>query len=355
MMKAQTPMHLTSLSKRWRPLDGGAEECLFWRSALAEWIDGGCRDESRREWIANGIEAMQKSRNLVYQEWRASWPERFLPVEAFKFRDVRVSGVSGSLAFKSSGTTLNQSVATHVLDDTGWYDAISLAGFEWFYGAIGDWEVLALLPGYMERGQSSLVHMARNFRRASGTAAVDEGFHLGEFDRLTKAVELALEKGKRVLVIGVTYAVLDWCESLEAQPIRGDLSRVVIMETGGMKGTRAEWTREALHQHIKAHSGVKAVHSEYGMTELMSQAYAQVEGRFRCPPWMQVVIGDPGDPKSWSEIGVRGRIHIIDLANIHSCSFLATGDAGRLHEDGTFEVLGRFDAADVRGCNLMVQ
>ena len=300
------------------------------------------------------MHAYQRANNPVYAEWRSAWPERYLPVEAFKHRRVMANGLRESFTFRSSGTTSGAPSAEHALDDVQWYDAISLAGFEWFYGDIKGWEVLALLPGYLERGQSSLVHMVASFRRASGAADVEAGFFLRDLTGLRMAVEAGLASGKRVLVVGVTYALLDWADDLATSPLRGDLSLVVLMETGGMKGKRAEWTRNALHAYLRAKTGVPNIHSEYGMTELLSQAYALDAGRFMCPPWLRVVIGDPGDPRTWLGTGQRGRIHLVDLANAHSCSYLATGDAGVAHPDGTFEVLGRFDAAEVRGCNLMV-
>lgn len=300
------------------------------------------------------MHAFQRANNPVYAEWQAAWPGRFLPVEAFKHRRVMADGLVEAVTFRSSGTTLWAPSAKHALDDVPWYDAMSLAGFEWFYGDITQWEVLALLPGYLERGQSSLVHMVANFRRASGAAEVEAGFFLGDLEGLRMAVEAGLAAGKQVLVVGVTYALLDWADGLAFTPLRGDLSRIVLMETGGMKGNREEWTRDALHAHLREKTGIPNVHSEYGMTELLSQAYALDAGRFRCPPWLRVVIGDPGDPRAWLGTGQRGRIHLVDLANAHSCSYIATGDVGVAHTDGSFEVLGRFDAAEVRGCNLMV-
>ena len=322
------------------------------RAALADWLEAGAV-----QWPADfesTLEDWQRAQNPVYGEWRAAWSGRFMPVEAFKHRRVLVDGVAPRVEFRSSGTTPGAPTAVHALDDVAWYDAIALAGFEWFYGDIREWEVLALLPGYLERGQSSLVHMVAAFRRASGAADVEAGFYLRDLAGLRSAVEAGLASGKRVLGVGVTYALLDWADQLGPAPLRGDLTRLTLMETGGMKGTREEWTRAALHEHLRRTTSVPNVHSEYGMTELLSQAYAMENGRFRCPPWLRVVIGDPGDPGAWLGTGRRGRIHLVDLANVHSCAFLATGDVGRAHPDGSFEVLGRFDAAEIRGCNLMV-
>lgn len=350
---AHPARHLTSLRNRWSPRAGTPEDLLALREGLADWIDGGCVG-SFAEW-ADRVEAYQRVVNPVYAEWRRLWPERFMPVEVFKHHQVVAGGVEPTVAFRSSGTTAGARTAQHVVDDLAWYDAMAIAGFEWFYGALSEWEVLALLPGYLERGQSSLVHMVAAFRRASGAQDVEAGFYLHDLPGLSEAVEQAMGRGKRVLVVGVTYALLDWAEALAQTPLSPHREALVIMETGGMKGTRAEWTRPALHAHLRAHIGTDHVHSEYGMTELLSQAYAAEEGRFRTPPWLQVVIGDPTDPRRWCALGERGRIHLIDLANLHSCSFLATGDMGRMHTDGSFEVLGRFDAAEVRGCNLMVQ
>ena len=346
-----SPVHLTSFRSRWQPTPAGSQAAAH-RAALADWLEAGAV-----QWPADfeaTLEAWQRSHNPVYGEWRAAWSGRFMPVEAFKHREVLVDGIHTEVVFRSSGTTPGAPTAVHALDDVAWYDAMALAGFEWFYGDIRDWEVFALLPGYLERGQSSLVHMVASFRRASGAADVEAGFYLRDLAGLRSAVEAGLASGKRVLVVGVTYALLDWADQLGPPPLRGYLTRLALMETGGMKGTREEWTRAALHEHLRRMTGVPNVHSEYGMTELLSQAYAMENGRFRCPPWLRVVIGDPGDPAAWLGTGRRGRIHLVDLANVHSCALLATGDAGRAHPDGSFEVLGRFDAAEIRGCNLMV-
>lgn len=351
-MKHPPPCHLTSFRSRWQPLPGTPQPLRALREGLADWIEAGCAAPG--DWEVQ-VENLQRADNPVYREWRSVWPERFLPVEVFKHRRVLLEGAAAATTFRSSGTSAAAATAQHHVDDIGWYDAMALAGFEWFYGDIRSYEVLALLPGYLERGDSSLVHMVAAFRAASGAEDVDGGFYLNDLSGLSRAVEAALGRGKRVLVVGVTYALLDWADRLAGEPLAGDMRALTVMETGGMKGTRAEWTRDALHAHLRAHIGTPHIHSEYGMTELLSQAYATEAGRFRTPPWLRVVIGDPGDPCAWMATGGRGRIHLVDLANVHSCSFLATGDVGRMHADGSFEVLGRFDASEIRGCNLMVQ
>jgi len=345
---------LTSIRKRWHPDGNTVPEVMRLRSALLEWVEQGCLPNEFDQ-IEKDIEQFQRDFNPVYTEWTESWSGRFLPVEAFKYRSVVATGVKPKLEFRSSGTSAQSKTACHPLDDPSWYDAMALAGFEWQYGSIEEWEVFGLLPGYLERGNSSLVHMVTSFRRHSGADDLESGFFLRDLERLSRAVERALQKGKRVLVVGVTYACLDWVDSLSKMPLRGDTSRIVLMETGGMKGARQEWSRPALHDYLRKGSGILSIHSEYGMTELLSQAYAHEAGRFQLPPWMRVKIGDLAEPESWLPIGRRGRIYLIDLANIHSCSFIATGDVGRAFDDGTFEVLGRYDASEVRGCNLMVQ
>ncbi len=347
-----TPRHLTSFRSRWQPAPATPAPLRALREGLADWVDAGCLPDA--DWEGQ-IAAYQRAHNPVYADWRAAWPERFLPVEAFKHRRVLATGLPPAQTFQSSGTTTTGAPAQHHLDDIAWYDAMALAGFEWFYGDITSYEVLALLPGYLERGQSSLVHMVASFRRASGATDVAGGFFLNDLAGLSDAVARAQQRGKQVLVVGVTYALLDWADHVAVAPLACDAASVTVMETGGMKGTRAEWDRSTLHAHLRERIGTPHIHSEYGMTELLSQAYALEGGRFRTPPWLRVVIGDPGDPRAWKAVGERGRIHLVDLANVHSCSFLATGDVGRLFEDGTFEVLGRFDAAEIRGCNLMVQ
>ena len=217
--------------------------------------------------------------------------------------------------------------------------------FEQFYGPPSAYRILALLPGYLERADSSLVYMVRALMEAS--AHPDNGFYLNEFEALNALLQKPCDR--HTLLIGVSFALLDFAERHPAH-----LPHTTIMETGGMKGRREEITRGELHQLLQAAFGLDGIHSEYGMTELLSQAYAKKEGRFHCPPWMRIGIRELNDPLSPAEEGRSGAINVTDLANMYSCSFIATSDLGRRAVDGSFEVLGRVDYSDTRGCNLMV-
>ncbi|HXC04234.1 MAG TPA: acyl transferase, partial [Bacteroidia bacterium] len=207
--------------------------------------------------------------------------------------------------------------------------------------------ILALLPSYLEREGSSLVYMADDLIRLSGHPS--SGFYLRNRKELHTQLQRLEQAGQKTLLLGVTYALLDFAEEFPMQ-----LKHTRVMETGGMKGQRKEMIREELHETLCRQLGLTSVHSEYGMTELLSQAYSMGQGRFHCPPWMKILIRDPNDPLSLCPPGKTGGINIIDLANIHSCSFIATQDLGKLHSDGSFEVLGRFDNSDLRGCNLLI-
>jgi hypothetical protein len=220
-------------------------------------------------------------------------------------------------------------------------------GFELFYGNVKEYCILALLPSYLEREGSSLVYMVNDLIQQSDHA--ESGFYLENQDVLAQKLIRLDSLGVKVLLIGVSFALLDMAEANSLQ-----LKNTVIMETGGMKGRRKELIREELHNRIKSGFGITTVHSEYGMTELLSQAYSKGNGIFYTPPWMKVLVRDTEDPLSWNPKGRSGGINIIDLANFYSCSFLATQDLGKIKDDGGFEILGRFDHADVRGCNLMV-
>ncbi|HEX2976157.1 MAG TPA: acyltransferase, partial [Bacteroidales bacterium] len=221
--------------------------------------------------------------------------------------------------------------------------------FNLFYGDPSEYVITALLPSYLERGGSSLVYMVDRLLAMTGSSL--SGFYRNNPKALIEAIDAAKPTGRKILLIGVSYALLDLAEQFSP-----DLSGIIVMETGGMKGRRKEVTREELHTTLKKNLNITSVHSEYGMTELLSQAYSSGNGIFYCPPWMKVLIRDPQDPLTIiTEPGRTGGINIIDLANMNSCSFISTGDLGRLHEDGGFEVLGRFDNSDVRGCNLMAE
>ena len=270
----------------------------------------------------------------------------FLPIQFFKSHDVLSSTDNAQTIFISSGTT-GSITSRHIVTDLNWYEQSYLQAFSQFYGNIEDYTVLALLPSYLERQGSSLIHMVEDLIQLSNNA--DSGFYLNNYDALVSKLLEQEKDGKNVLLIGVTFALLDL---LEKQNFK--LENTIIMETGGMKGRRKEMIREELHAILTKGFGVNAIHSEYGMTELLSQAYSLGEGIFECPSWMHIQIRDTEDPLTYIANGKTGGINVIDLANINSCSFIATQDLGKKYENGSFEVLGRFDNSDIRGCNLMV-
>jgi hypothetical protein len=299
----------------------------------------------------------QYKKNAIYRRFtdylgvvpaKVSSPEQipFLPIEFFRTHKV-ISGdeAPGCILFESSGTSgLNPS--RHYVNDPSLYQESYTRGFRHFYGAPSEYHFLALLPSYLERSGSSLIYMIDHFMRLSGPGG---GFYLDDHAALTKALQ-ELRKGDRKIIIwGVSFALLDLVEKHTLE-----IPEVLIMETGGMKGRRKELTRAELHQLLCDGFSVSSIHSEYGMTELLSQAYSAGDGRFHAPPWMKVMIREVNDPLAFAQPGKTGGINIIDLANINSCCFIATQDLGRMHADGSFEVLGRFDSSDVRGCNLMV-
>lgn len=269
----------------------------------------------------------------------------FLPIRFFKSHDVKSGEFLPETVFESSGTTGSVNSKHHV-KDLALYEESFLRGFEMFYGPVNDWCILGLLPSYIERGNSSLVYMTDKLIAKS--AHPQSGFYLHEYEQL--AVVLAeLEKRKqKTLLIGVTYALLDFAEQFPQR-----LAHTVLVETGGMKGRREEMVRPEVHRILKNAFEPEHIHSEYGMTELLSQAWSKGEGLFTCPPWMKLLIRDEEDPFVVKKTG-SGIINIIDLANIHSCSFIATDDVGRIYNDGQFEVMGRVDGSDLRGCSLMV-
>jgi hypothetical protein len=237
--------------------------------------------------------------------------------------------------------------SAHHLTDVSLYEANYLNGFAQFYGNIENYTVLALLPSYLERDDSSLIYMVKDLIEKSNKA--DSGFYLHNYNELLHTLLRLDQAGENVLLIGVTYALLDLIELQAVQ-----LNNTIIMETGGMKGKRKELIREELHEVLCNGFGVSTIHSEYGMTELLSQAYSLGNGVFECPPWMQVHLRDTDDAFSYVSNGKTGGINVIDLGNINSCSFIATQDLGKKYDNGSFEVLGRFDSSDIRGCNLMV-
>lgn len=269
----------------------------------------------------------------------------FLPISFFKTHRVITEKQAEETVFTSSGTT-GSTASQHLVTDLDIYRQSFRRGFEYFYGSVSDYRILALLPGYLERSGSSLVFMVDDLIKLSGHP--ESGFFLHDQDRLLKTLLELEEKQVPTLLIGVSHALLDFAEKHRLR-----LKHTLIMETGGMKGRRKELVREELHGILRERMGVPAIHSEYGMTELLSQAYSRGEGHFHCPPWMQLLTRELNDPFTMVSPGRTGGINIIDLANIHSCSFIATDDLGKVHPDGSFEVLGRFDNSDIRGCNLM--
>ncbi|MBC6997613.1 acyl transferase [Cytophaga sp. FL35] len=270
----------------------------------------------------------------------------FLPISFFKSKVILTTKNIPETLFTSSGTTGSITSKHYVVDPQLYIDSFTKA-LELFYGNIKDYCILALLPSYLERQGSSLIYMADYLIKNSNHPK--SGFYLNDLNKLEKTLQELEEQGQKTLLIGVSFALLDLAEKNSLR-----LNNTIVMETGGMKGRRKELIRDELHQILQNGFGLKNIHSEYGMTELLSQAYSQGNGIFKTPPWMKVLIRDTEDPLSLQRIGKTGGINIIDLANQHSCSFIATQDLGKMHADGSFEILGRFDHSDVRGCNLMV-
>jgi hypothetical protein len=272
----------------------------------------------------------------------------FLPILFFKSHKVISGRLNPSLIFESSGAT-GLNISRHYVTDALLYKESFTRAFSLFYGPPSQYFIAALLPSYIEREGSSLIYMMDNLIRQSSYS--DSGFYRQNIKELVVNIKKAKKKNQKIFLMGVSFALLDLAETYSP-----DLSDVIVMETGGMKGRRKEITREELHNVLKAGLNVKDIHSEYGMTELLSQAYPKSNGIFYTPPWMKVMIRDPLDPLSIiTGPGTTGGINIIDLANVNSCSFISTSDLGKLQHEGGFEVLGRFDDSDIRGCNLMVQ
>ncbi|MBD2700556.1 acyl transferase [Spirosoma sp. BT702] len=298
----------------------------------------------------------------------------FLPIGFFKRHTVQ-TGISNqfttlppdTLMFASSGTTGDQT-SRHYVPDSALYEAISVQIFEQLYGPLQNVNVLALLPSYLERNNSSLVYMVQRFIDRSKRVSVGmnvtpeptSGFFLNNYDELTSQLRSLSQRNvqKKILLIGVTFALLDWAESSPDLSFLGNLSSLIIMETGGMKGRRRELLREEVHTLLKDRLGVQAIHSEYGMTELLSQAYSTGEGVFRPSPTLRVLLRDINDPFHLypNDFSRSGGVNVVDLANLDSCSFIETQDLGQyVGNEGNFRVIGRFDNSDVRGCNLMIQ
>ena len=333
-----------------------------WKDKVLSVTDGGFTE------LALEIFRYQYQHNEVYQEYvdalRGSSGEvttltqiPFIPIRFFKSHQVKTTDFDTSVIFESSGTTGSIN-SRHFIKDPGLYEAGFIKGFEMFYGPVSDWCIIGLLPSYLERKNSSLVYMVNHLIRLSGHA--QSGFYLDEFDALLEVLKKQRNSGQKVLLIGVTFGLLDFAESYGGRFPAGLFDHTVIMETGGMKGRRREMIRPEVHSVLKDAFQVSSIHSEYGMTELLSQAYSKGEGIFNCPPWMKVLVRDEEDPLMVNEAvtgfrrTLRGALNIIDLANVYSCSFIATDDLGILHHDGSFEVMGRMDNSDLRGCSLML-
>ena len=309
------------------------------------------------EKIALKVFRFQYENNLVYQEFcdflkidkqsvKTLQQIPFLPIQFFKNHNVVSNTNEIQETFTSSGTT-GMITSKHLVTDVSLYEQSYRNAFSEFYGNIEDYAILALLPSYLERSGSSLIYMVKDLIELSNNE--HSGFYLHNYDELiAKLIELD-NAGQNILLIGVTYALLDLVEKQKFQ-----LKNTIIMETGGMKGKRKELIREELHEILCDGFGVSSIHSEYGMTELLSQAYSLGNGIFECPAWMQILIRDTEDALTYVNNGKTGGINVIDLANINSCSFIATQDLGKKYPNNSFEVLGRFDNSDIRGCNLMV-
>jgi hypothetical protein len=289
----------------------------------------------------------QATHNPVYKQWvelNKSSAIPFLPISFFKTQDIFI-GEKPMHLFESSGTTQDVK-SNHWVQDLSLYEASFLKGFELFYGKPSDYCIIGLLPSYLERKHSSLVYMVDKLIKASGHA--QSGFYLDDFTKLNEVLQNLEKQIQPVWFIGVSFALTDFAIAFPQH-----LNSTIVLETGGMKGRKEELTRNELHQLLREHLGTSTIHSEYGMTELLSQAYAIKEGVFKCPPWMKVMVAEEEDPTAIKETG-RGVLHIIDLANIYSCSFIATEDIGEVFEDGSFTVLGRLDSSARRGCSLLV-
>lgn len=314
--------------------------------------------KSELDFESKALEAFyfQYEKNKVYHEFCAHLrvdPEQvkcsvqipFLPIHFFKSRKIVVEDKAPEIVFSSSGTT-GTLTSKHFVSNLTVYENSFLKAFELFYGSASDYCVLGLLPSYLERKGSSLIYMVDDLIAKSSHP--DSGFYLKNTEELAKKLR-SLEASKtKTLLIGVSFALLDLAEVLTFP-----LKHTIVMETGGMKGRRKEMIRSELHNILRNAFKVPQIHSEYGMTELLSQAYSKENGIFHCPPWMKIITRDTEDPLSLQKHNKTGGINVIDLANINSCPFIATQDLGKTYSDGSFEVLGRFDHADVRGCNLM--
>ena len=313
-------------------------------------------DETNFEELAVELFHFQYQHNPVYNQYVNSLPIvgasirslaeiPYLPIQCFKSHTIKTTRFEPEAVFESSGTT--QSInSRHYVKHLELYKRSFLTAFRHFYGPVEDWCVIGLLPSYLERRHSSLVVMVDELIRQSSHAA--SGFYLYEHEMLAGVLQELEARGQKTILIGVTFALLDFAEKFPLS-----LKHTVVMETGGMKGRREEITRLQVHDILKAAFKLPAIHAEYGMTELLSQAYSAGNGILHCPSWMKVLVREEDDPFAVHKAGT-GVLNVIDLANIYSCSFIATEDVGRVYNDGSFEVQGRMDNSDIRGCSLMV-
>ncbi len=308
---------------------------------------------------ALGIFKFQSERNPVYRSFIESLGRTsvevknitdipFLPVGFFKSQKVLIEDLPFEMVFESSRST-GTAPSRHFVHDLKLYETSFTESFRYFYGEPSEYFIAALLPSYTDRRNSSLVYMIEGLIRKSTDKT--SGFYENNLDELIRNIQKAKSSGRKRLLLGVSFALLDL-----ADRFLPDLSGTIVMETGGMKGRRKEITREELHEVLRNKFNVPVIHSEYGMSELMSQAYSKGNGIFFYPPWMKILIRDPRDPLSIVDgYGTSGGINIIDLANLYSCSFIETSDSGKLDENGGFEISGRYDNSDIRGCNLMAE
>jgi phenylacetate-coenzyme A ligase PaaK-like adenylate-forming protein len=317
-------------------------------------------DEAAFEKIALELFDLQFNANPVYRQFVTALkikPEEiktlsqipFLPIEFFKSKKIiaETGVVKNPVIFTSSGTS-QKGTSSHFVNDLDLYEQSFLKTFELFYGKPSDHCFLALLPSYLERKGSSLVYMAQKLIDLSKNP--QSNFYLNDLNELVKTISALKEKNRKIFLLGVSYALLDLAETGITLN-----ENFTVMETGGMKGRREEIIKSELHKILKEKLGVAKIHSEYGMTELLSQAYAKQDGIFESPPWMKILVRDTNDPFQYLAAGKTGGINVIDLANINSCCFIATQDLGKKYENETFELMGRFDNSDIRGCNLLVE
>ena len=314
--------------------------------------------------VALQVFRFQYQNNLVYRDFcnllnidvskiKTVTQIPFLPIQFFKTHKIVSTNDPVQEIFTSSGTTNANVTSQHFVTDVSLYEQSYSKGFSAFYGNIKDYVVLALLPSYSERSGSSLIYMVDDL--IAKTNNPNSGYFLKNHSDLLQKIKELQSENHNIILIGVTFALLDLLETIEKKQINFDGSNLIIMETGGMKGRRKEMIRDELHLLLKDGFSVSGIHSEYGMTELLSQAYSLGNGVFECPPWMQILIRDTEDAQTYVQNNKTGGINVIDLANLNSCSFIATQDLGKLYENSSFEVLGRFDNSDIRGCNLMVE